>query len=106
MGPESVGTGAWGSGASVWARLSPQRSPPHPCFAPVSEDNQLEIGGYKEMIYLPAILPFFKIHVNQVLARDDSPAANIISMHVVGEAYVFPLDSGFRSVPPKGSEAI
>ena len=26
-----------------------------------------------------------KIHVNQVLARDDSPAANIISMHVVGE---------------------
>ena len=36
------------------------------------------------MIYLPAILPFFKIHVNQVLARDDSPAANIISMHVVG----------------------
>ena len=37
------------------------------------------------MIYLPAILPFFKIHVNQVLARDDSPAANIISMHVVGE---------------------
>ena len=39
----------------------------------------------KEVIYLPAILPFFKIHVNQVLARDDSPAANIISMHVVGE---------------------
>ena len=39
----------------------------------------------QEMIYLPAILPFFKIHVNQVLARDDSPAANIISMHVVGE---------------------
>ena len=39
----------------------------------------------KEMIYLPGILPFFKIHVNQVLARDDSPAANIISMHVVGE---------------------
>ena len=37
------------------------------------------------MIYLPGILPFFKIHVNQVLARDDSPAANIISMHVVGE---------------------
>ena len=28
------------------------------------------------MIYLTAILPFFKIHVNQVLARDDSPAAN------------------------------
>ena len=23
--------------------------------------------------------------INQVLARDDSPAANIISMHVVGE---------------------
>ena len=39
----------------------------------------------KEMIYLPAILPFFKIHVNQVLARDDSPAPNIISMHVMGE---------------------
>ena len=30
-------------------------------------------------------IKIFKIHVNQVLARDDSPAANIISMHVVGE---------------------
>lgn len=42
---ESVGTGAQGSGASVWARLSLQRSLPHPRFAPVSEDDQLEMGG-------------------------------------------------------------
>ena len=39
----------------------------------------------KEMIYLPGILPFFKIHVNQFLAQDDSPAANVTSRHVVGE---------------------
>ena len=37
------------------------------------------------MIYLPAILPFFKIHVNQFLAPEDSPAANVTSRHVVGE---------------------
>ena len=51
------------------------------------------------MIYLPAILPFFKIHVNQVLARDDSPAANIISMHVVGEGPgAIPWNSSFLSL--------
>ena len=37
------------------------------------------------MIYLPGILPFFTIHVNQFLAPDDSPAANVTSRHVVGE---------------------
>ena len=37
------------------------------------------------MTYLPGNLPFFKIHVNHFLARDDSPAAHVISMHVVGE---------------------
>ena len=36
-------------------------------------------------IYLPGILPFFKIHVNQFLAQDDSPAANVTSRHVMGE---------------------
>ena len=35
---------------------------------------------FQKNIYFCAILPFFKIHVNQVLARDDSPAANIISI--------------------------
>ena len=38
-----------------------------------------------ETIYLPGNLPFFKIHVNHFMAQDDSPAANVISMHVVGE---------------------
>ena len=38
-----------------------------------------------EMIYLLGNLPFFKIHVNHCMARDDSPAASVISMHVVGE---------------------
>ena len=38
-----------------------------------------------EMIYLPGNLPFFKIHVNHFMAQDDSPAANVISMHVAGE---------------------
>ena len=30
-------------------------------------------------------LPYFKIHVNRFMARDDSPGANVISMNVVGE---------------------
>ena len=30
-------------------------------------------------------MPFFRIHVNSFMARDDSPVANVISMHVVGE---------------------
>ena len=38
-----------------------------------------------EMIYLPGNLPFFKIHVNHFMAQDDSPAASVISMHVVGD---------------------
>ena len=38
-----------------------------------------------ETIYLPRNLPFFKIHVNHFMAQDDSPAANVISMHVVGD---------------------
>ena len=38
-----------------------------------------------EMIYLLGNLPFFKIHVNHPMAQDDSPAVNVISMHVVGE---------------------
>ena len=38
-----------------------------------------------ETIYLPGNLPFFKIHVNHFMAQDDSPAANVISMHVVGD---------------------
>ena len=38
-----------------------------------------------ETIDLPGNLPFFKIHINHFMAQDDSPAANVISMHVVGE---------------------
>ena len=38
-----------------------------------------------ETVYFFGNLPFFKIHVNRVMARDDSPGANVISMHVVGE---------------------
>ena len=38
-----------------------------------------------ETIYLLGNLPFFKIHVNHFMAGDYSPAANVISMHVVGE---------------------
>ena len=38
-----------------------------------------------ETIYLLRNLPFFKIHVNHFMARDDSPGAKVISMHVVGE---------------------
>jgi len=37
------------------------------------------------MIYLLGNLPFFKIHFNHFMAQDDSPAANVISMRVVGE---------------------
>ena len=38
-----------------------------------------------ETIYLYRNLPFFKIRVNHFMAWDDSPGANVISMHVVGE---------------------
>ena len=38
-----------------------------------------------ETIYLYGNLSFFKIHVNWFMAGDDSPGANVISMHVVGE---------------------
>ena len=38
-----------------------------------------------ETIYLFGNLPFFKIYVNCFMVRDDSPGANVISMHVVGE---------------------
>ena len=38
-----------------------------------------------ETIYLLGNPPFFKIHFNHFMAREDSPAANVISMHVVGE---------------------
>ena len=31
-----------------------------------------------ETIYLLGNLPFFKIHVNRFMARNDSPAANVI----------------------------
>ena len=38
-----------------------------------------------ETIYLYRNLPFSKIHVNHFMAWDDSPGANVISTHVVGE---------------------
>ena len=38
-----------------------------------------------ETISLFGNLPFFKIHVNRFMVRDDSPPANVISMHVVCE---------------------
>ena len=40
-----------------------------------------------ETIDLPGNLPFFKIHINHFMAQDDSPAANVISLHVVGEGH-------------------
>ena len=38
-----------------------------------------------KLYYLFGNLPFFKIYVNRFMVRDDSPDANVISMHVVGE---------------------
>ena len=38
-----------------------------------------------ETVYLFGNLPFFKIHVNRFMAWDDSPGAEVISMHLVGE---------------------
>ena len=40
---------------------------------------------YVKKLYLLGNLPFFKIHVNHFMAWDDSPAASVISVHVVGE---------------------
>ena len=38
-----------------------------------------------ETVYLFGNLPFFKINVHHFVAGDDSPGANVVSMHVVGE---------------------
>ena len=38
-----------------------------------------------ETICLYGNLPFFKIHINHLMALDDSPGATVISTHVVGE---------------------
>ena len=38
-----------------------------------------------KLYYLFGNLPFFKIHVNHFMTWGDSPGANVISMHVVGE---------------------
>ena len=38
-----------------------------------------------ETVYLFGNLPFFKIHVHHFVAGDDSPGANVVSMHVAGE---------------------
>ena len=43
------------------------------------------LTSVNETIYLLGNLPFFKIHVHHFLAWDDSSAANVISMHAVGE---------------------
>ena len=38
-----------------------------------------------KLYYLFGNLPFFKIQVNSFMAWDDSPGADVISMHAVGE---------------------
>ena len=39
-----------------------------------------------KLYYLSGNLPFFKIHINPFMARDDSPGAICyLKMHVVGE---------------------
>ena len=43
------------------------------------------LSYFNEAMYLFGNLPFFKIYVNRFMVRDDSPDANVISMHVVGE---------------------
>ena len=35
-----------------------------------------------EMIYLLGNLPFLKIHVNHIMAQEDSPCANVISKYM------------------------
>ena len=35
-----------------------------------------------ETIYWSGNLPFFKIHVSRPMARDDSPGASVLSVHV------------------------
>ena len=44
-----------------------------------------------ESIYLLGNLPFFKIHANHSMARDDSPAANVISKWMLGVRGLVPL---------------
>ena len=44
-----------------------------------------------EILYLYGNLPFFKIHVNHFMARDDSPGAKIISKCILWVRGLVPL---------------
>ena len=50
-----------------------------------------------ETIYLYGNLPFFKIHVNHFMARDDSPGAKIISECILWVRGLVPF-SGFWDI--------
>ena len=69
---------------SVFRSVPPKGS--EPAWQTIMSYSYLVLLIYvNEMIYLPGNLPFFKIHVNHFMAQDDSPAASVISVHVVGE---------------------
>ena len=51
------------------------------CFTHVN----VLLSCINETMYLLGNLRFFKTHVNRFITQDDSPCANVISMHVVGE---------------------
>ena len=51
-----------------------------------------------EIIYLYGNLPFFKIHANGVMARDDSPGSKIISKCILWVKGLKPL-SGLETFP-------
>ena len=45
------------------------------CFTHVN----VLLSSINETMYLLGNLPFFKIHINSFITRDDSPCANVIS---------------------------
>ena len=69
---------------SVFKSVPPKGSEPN--WQPSMFYSDLILPIYvHETIYFLGNLPFFNIHVNHFMAWDDSHAANVISMHVVGE---------------------
>ena len=71
---------------SVFKLVQVQPKDPQPSWqTSMFYSNTLLLTYVNEIIYLLGNLPFFKIHVNCFMAWDDSPGANVVSMHVVGE---------------------
>ena len=71
---------------SFFKSVLPNTQNPQEFNRPVSFTNGNVLLSYvNETMYLFGNLPFFKIHVNHFVTRDNSPGATVISMYLVDE---------------------